>query len=74
MIAILAWSTLGILERDLRATEFIGVTGVLTVPTWPFRVLILIGATVAAVQFVLQAVDRLARFAPRPDARHDYRP
>ena len=66
VIAILAWSTLGILERDLRATEFIGVTGVLTVPTWPFRVLILLGATVAAIQFVLQAVERLTRFAARP--------
>lgn len=69
VIAILAWSTLGILERDLRATQFIGITGVLTVPTWPFRVLILLGATVAAVQFVLQAVDRLARFARPHDAR-----
>jgi TRAP-type C4-dicarboxylate transport system permease small subunit len=69
VIAIIAWSTLGILERDLRATEFIGVTGVLTVPTWPFRVLILVGATVAAIQFVLQASERLASFAARQDAR-----
>jgi TRAP-type C4-dicarboxylate transport system permease small subunit len=69
VIAIIAWSTLGILERDLRATEFIGVTGVLTVPTWPFRVLILLGAAVAAIQFVLQAVERLTRFAARQDAR-----
>jgi TRAP-type mannitol/chloroaromatic compound transport system permease small subunit len=68
VIAIVAWSTLGILERDLRATEFIGVTGVLTLPTWPFRVLILLGVAVAAVQFVLQAVDRLSRFAVRHDA------
>ena len=74
VIAILAWSTLGILERDLRATEFIGVTGVLTLPTWPFRVLILLGAAVAAVQFTIQAVDRLARFATRLDPRPDPRP
>jgi TRAP-type C4-dicarboxylate transport system permease small subunit len=66
ILTILAWSTLGILERDLRATEFIGVTGVLTLPTWPFRVLILVGVGVAAVQFAIQAVDRLTRFATRP--------
>lgn len=69
VIAILAWSTVGILERDLRATEFIGVTGVLTIPTWPFRVLILVGVTVAAVQFVIQALERLTRLATRYDAR-----
>lgn len=69
VLAILAWSTLGILERDLRATEFIGVTGVLTLPTWPFRALILLGVAVAAVQFVLQAVERLSRFAARVDGR-----
>lgn len=63
VIAILAWSTLGILERDLRATEFIGVTGVLTLPTWPFRVLILLGVAVAAIQFAIQAVERLTRSA-----------
>jgi TRAP-type C4-dicarboxylate transport system permease small subunit len=74
VIAIIAWSTLGILERDLKATEFIGVTGVLTVPTWPFRVLILLGAAVAAIQFVLQAAERLARFAARPAPRPAPRP
>jgi TRAP-type C4-dicarboxylate transport system permease small subunit len=69
VIAIIAWSTVGILERDLRATEFIGVTGVLTIPTWPFRVLILVGVTIAAVQFVIQALERLARQPTRDDAR-----
>jgi TRAP-type mannitol/chloroaromatic compound transport system permease small subunit len=68
VIAILAWSTIGILERDYRATEFIGVTGVLTIPTWPFRALILVGVTVAAVQFVIQVLERLPRLATRYDA------
>jgi TRAP-type mannitol/chloroaromatic compound transport system permease small subunit len=42
---------------------------VLTLPTWPFRALILLGVAVAAVQFVLQAVERLSRFAARVDGR-----
>lgn len=55
----IAWSSWGILWRDVAHREFIGVTGVLTMPTWPFRALIFVGAVVAAIQFVLLAVSRL---------------
>jgi TRAP-type C4-dicarboxylate transport system permease small subunit len=55
-IALASWS---ILWRDIEHREFIGVTGVLTMPTSPFRALIFIGAVVAAVQFVLLAISRL---------------
>jgi len=51
----IAYSTLGILQRDFAHHEFIGVTGVMTMPTWPFRALILIGAVVATAQFAVQA-------------------
>jgi TRAP-type C4-dicarboxylate transport system permease small subunit len=57
----IAWSSWGILQRDLEHREFIGVTGVLTMPTSPFRALIFLGATIAAIQFVLMAVSRLHR-------------
>lgn len=50
----IAYSTYGILIKDLNAGAFIGVTGVLTLPTSPFRVLILIGAAVASIQFAIQ--------------------
>lgn len=52
----IAWSTWGILGRDLTHREFIGVTGILTVPTSPFRALIFVGAGVAMIQFTVQAV------------------
>lgn len=55
----IAWSSWGILRRDFAHGEFIGVTGVMTMPTSPFRLLILVGAVVAAVQFVIVAVGRL---------------
>lgn len=51
----IAWSTWGILGRDLDHRNFIGVPGVMTLPTWPFRALILLGITVATLQFVIQA-------------------
>lgn len=55
----IAWASWGILRRDFEHSEFIGVTGVLTLPTSPFRLLILVGAVVAAVQFAIVAVRRL---------------
>lgn len=51
----IAWSTLGIFERDYAHRDFIGVTGVLTMPTWPFRLLILVGITAATAQFLVRA-------------------
>ncbi|MDF1709083.1 MAG: TRAP transporter small permease [Paracoccaceae bacterium] len=54
VIGGIAWSTVGILEKDRSSGEFIGITGVATMPTWPFRALILVGVTIAAVQFTIQ--------------------
>ena len=56
----IAWSTWTILGRDLAARDFIGIPGIMTVPTWPFRVLILVGVTVATLQFVIQAAIAFA--------------
>lgn len=53
--AAIAWSTLGIFRRDVSSMDFIGVPGVLTVPTWPFRALILAGIAIAVVQFTIRA-------------------
>ncbi len=61
MFALIAWSTVGIFQRDLSSANFFGVTGVLTVPTWPFRALIVLGLAVAAAQAALQVITGLAR-------------
>lgn len=63
VISVIAWATVGIVERDLQVGQYIGVTGVLILPTWPFRALILLGATVAALQFLFQLLDRLRQLA-----------
>jgi TRAP-type C4-dicarboxylate transport system permease small subunit len=55
----IAWSTAGILARDFAHLEYIGVTGVATLPTWPFRAVILAGFAVAAIQFGLRALAGL---------------
>lgn len=67
LVGLIAWATVRILEKDLASHEFIGVPGIATLPTWPFRVLILVGATVAALQYVVRTVAALrAAAAGRP--------
>ena len=56
MIGLIAWSTAGILSKDYASGEYIGVTGIATLPTWPFRLLILVGVTVAAIECVLRSI------------------
>ncbi len=64
----IAWSTIRILEKDWKSGEYIGVTGIATLPTWPFRVLILLGVTVAAIEFLMHVAAAL-RFAASGGAK-----
>ena len=59
VIGLIAWSTLRIVEGDYGSGEFIGVTGIATLPTWPFRALILLGVTAAAIECVGRAIRSL---------------
>lgn len=65
----IAYSTVGILNKDVEHGDFIGVTGVATVPTWPFRTLILLGITVATAQFLLQALSAFRNAARNPETK-----
>jgi len=68
LCAGIAWSSWGIVWREIEHREFIGVTGVMTLQTWPFRALIFLGAVVAAIQFLLMAIGRLRQLrAPGSD-------
>ncbi|ETX13454.1 hypothetical protein OCH239_10425 [Roseivivax halodurans JCM 10272] len=59
MVGMMAWATLDVLAADWERGEFIGTPGLGTLPTWPFRLLILIGLTVAAVEFLVRALRSL---------------
>ncbi|QRR32920.1 TRAP transporter small permease [Hydrogenophaga sp. YM1] len=50
-LAFIAWPEL---SQAWRTNEFFGVQGVYTVPTWPFRALIVGGSLVAAGAYLLQ--------------------
>lgn len=45
--------------------EFFGVQGVFTLPTWPFRALMVIGSVMASVAYLMTVPDLLQR-QPRP--------
>ncbi|HEV7436227.1 MAG TPA: TRAP transporter small permease [Pseudorhizobium sp.] len=56
VLTTIAWASWSILQKDFSSGEFIGITGIATLPTWPFRALIFIGITVAAIQFLIGAL------------------
>jgi TRAP-type mannitol/chloroaromatic compound transport system permease small subunit len=47
--------------NSLAAGEFFGVQGLFTVPTWPFRALIVLGGSAGALAYVALAVAELRR-------------
>ncbi|MFN3663260.1 TRAP transporter small permease subunit [Yoonia sp.] len=59
MIGVMALATLNMLTRDIGANQFIGITGVMTLPTWPFRAAILAGMMIGGLQFILQLLGAL---------------
>lgn len=61
MLGLIAWGTLRVLEKDYNAAEFIGIVGIATLPTWPVRVLILIGFAVAVAEFLVRFIHALRR-------------
>lgn len=61
VLGLIAWATIRVFEKDWTAAEFIGVTGIATLPTWPFRALILLGFGIAAIEFLVAAVASLRR-------------
>jgi len=68
MLALIAWSTFGILENDMERGRYIGVTGVVTLQTWPFRLVILFGVAIATIQFLVQMVSALRNTPAREPA------
>jgi TRAP-type mannitol/chloroaromatic compound transport system permease small subunit len=61
IMAKIAFATVGVLQKDWASAEFIGVPGIATLPTWPFRLLILAGFAIAALEFARAAVVALGR-------------
>lgn len=66
--AILFYATLPKFDQAWTNSEFIGVQGVFTAPTWPVRLIVLVGLAVTALQYLSIALrDARAVFASESD-------
>ena len=59
-LAVIAWPAL---TESVISKEYFGVQGVVTVPEWPFRALLVLGSFVAAVAY-LTCIPSLLRQPP----------
>jgi TRAP-type mannitol/chloroaromatic compound transport system permease small subunit len=59
ILALIAYASFPELRDALRGTQFFGVPGVFTIPTWPFRMIIFVGSIMAAITYMAMAVDEL---------------
>jgi TRAP-type C4-dicarboxylate transport system permease small subunit len=63
-MALIAYASWPAFVQAFRADEYFGVQGIFTIPTWPFRSLIVLGAGLSAVMYLraaLKLVNRTAR-------------
>ncbi len=60
VLGLLAYASWPGLYDALGGREFFGVPGIFTIPTWPFRGIIFVGAIVAAVAYLALALEELA--------------
>lgn len=54
-LAIIFWGSLALFEDAVEIDEYVGAAGDFTAPTWPVRLLILIGAAATGLQYLIMA-------------------
>jgi len=54
-LAIIFWGSLALFEDAVEIDEYVGAAGDFTAPTWPVRLLILIGAAATGLQYLVMA-------------------
>lgn len=73
-LAVFAVTLVGSVEflmKSIASDEFYGVQGVFTFPTWPVRLMLVIGITASAIAFLVQIIFRLASAAGASRAPED---
>lgn len=54
-LVIIFWGSLALFEEALEIGEYVGAVGDFTAPTWPIRLLILIGSAATGLQYLIMA-------------------
>jgi TRAP-type mannitol/chloroaromatic compound transport system permease small subunit len=50
-VAIISWYTVPVFEKVWKANSYLGNRGDFTLPEWPFKLLIVVGGTIVAIQY-----------------------
>ena len=56
---VIAYATWPLLTKAWVDSEFFGIEGVFTMPVWPMRAVVFLGAALAAIQYVLLVIQDL---------------
>jgi TRAP-type mannitol/chloroaromatic compound transport system permease small subunit len=59
VFAVIVWASWPILKHAWTDNEFFGVQGVFIAPTWPVKLMVVVGATLAAIQYLVNAAQNL---------------
>jgi len=54
---VIAYATWPLLTKAWIDSEFFGIEGVFTMPVWPMRAVVFLGAALAAIQYVLLVIE-----------------
>lgn len=71
--AVIAYATWPMLGQAWRGDEFLGIEGIFTFPIWPMRVVVMLGASLATIQYALLAAQdwrEASRVANSAEAHH----
>jgi TRAP-type mannitol/chloroaromatic compound transport system permease small subunit len=66
MFMLVIRATWPLLTRSIQRNEFFGVEGVFTFPTWPVRVIILVGSAAVVLAYLVKVADQLKRAFEAP--------
>lgn len=61
MCLVILYATLPVFMKAWQGNEYIGVEGVFTSPTWPVRLVVIIGTATAAIQYLILVVTHMRR-------------
>ncbi len=71
LLFVLVWASLPYFTRAWERGEYVGALGDFTAPTWPIRLIIVVGSALAGTQFLLQALDGLRAALHSADRAED---
>ena len=59
VISVIVWTTWPLLIKAWQRNDFIGAIGEFTAPTWPIKLIIIVGGSVLILQFMLRIYRRV---------------